>query len=298
MLASVLALLTNLKAITCYMQHNSLARLFVVLEKSHPKLQSLVIVYAFPLRISTSHSDFSGRSAGLTPPLLPKFRLLRRFAYNGPFIDNSPDFQELLSAQTVELHAIITYRGIGHYSSLFFLSTSDLRKLHLDLLIPDGDFVSQILSSSYQLEDLRLKDTLELSCVLSTVFCAHARLNSFLALRVFSFLLHDVKDGYADADLPCCGRVCTGGSRAYYVVYITSARPEYSWVQLDGLGCAPLGHQPANVQDLCVGELAIGALRYCLSHAVWSLLSWSPRPLPIHYLLFQMYMYLALRSAF
>jgi len=182
MLASALPKLINLKVFRCQMGNDALISILGVLEKSHPKLQGLVIA-------STSSS----------PPLLPALHYLTRFVYSGAGDSALVNVDGFLSAQTVALHTLVIRHSQRYPAS--FLPAGNLRNLYLTLSISSADFLSQILAHGRQLETLRLDVDLEFGCVLSTVFRAYAAPNSFPTLRKLSFVLTGAAHNFSDSDL-------------------------------------------------------------------------------------------------
>jgi len=180
MLANVLPKLTNLKVFRCHLEYDALRWLLGVLEKSHPKLQGLVI-----------------RSNCLLPAL-PSLHHLTRFVYSGA-LDRAfeSDFDGFLSSQTVALHTLVI--DLAHPYPASFLPAVHLRNLYLTLTIYNADFLSQILENGRQLEVLRLE--VNHGCVLSTVFRAHAGPHLLPSLRKFSFVLTGAISNSPDPDL-------------------------------------------------------------------------------------------------
>ncbi|KAI0262794.1 hypothetical protein BC834DRAFT_1001800 [Gloeopeniophorella convolvens] len=182
MLANVLPKLGNLKVFSCTMGNDALVPLLGILEKSHPKLQALVI-----------------ESTSSTPPPLPRLPRLNRFAYSGEGDEALNNIEGFLSTRTVALHTLVIRNCHRRYPTPF-LSTSNLRILHLSLTVQDADFVSQLLAHGQQLQSLWLEVALERGCILSTAFRAHARPGTFLALRELSVVLLNAARDHADSD--------------------------------------------------------------------------------------------------
>ncbi|KAH9993439.1 hypothetical protein BJV77DRAFT_367998 [Russula vinacea] len=182
MLASVLPKLTNLKVFRCQLGNDALISILAVLEKSHKRLQGLVIA-------STSSS----------PPPLPALHYLTRFVYSGAGDSALINVDGFLSTQTVALHTLVIRHSQRYPAS--FLPAGNLRNLYLTLSISSADFLSQMLAHGRQLETLRLDVDLEYGCVLSTVFRAYAAPNSFPTLRKLSFVLTGAAHNFTDPDL-------------------------------------------------------------------------------------------------
>jgi len=104
-----------------------------------------------------------------------------------------------LSAQTVALHTLVIRHSQRYPVS--FLPTTNLCNLYLTLGISNADFLSQLLAQGRQLENLRLEVNIEHGCMLSTVFRAYAKPNSFPTLRKLSFVLMGAANNLADPDL-------------------------------------------------------------------------------------------------
>ncbi|KAI0283543.1 hypothetical protein BC826DRAFT_192306 [Russula brevipes] len=182
MLMNVLPKLNNLEVFRCQMGNDALVSLLRVLEKSHPRLQGLVIASTSPL-----------------PPPLPALHSLTRFVYSGAGDSALTNVDGFLSTQTVALHTLVIRHSQRYPAS--FLPTSNLRNLYLTLNISNADFLSQLLAHGRQLEVLRLEVDLEHGCVLSTVFRAYAEPNTFPTLRKLSFVLTGAAHNFTDPDL-------------------------------------------------------------------------------------------------
>ena len=133
------------------------------------------------------------------PPLLPALRSLNRFVYSGENDGALLAVDGFLSTQTVALHTLVI-----HHTQIYpapFLPTSSLRNLFLTLSFCKAEFLSQLFVHGQELECLRLEVNLEHGCVLSTVFRAHAKINSFPALRKLSFVLNTAANSFSDRDL-------------------------------------------------------------------------------------------------
>jgi hypothetical protein len=182
MLATVLPKLTNLQVFRCHMSNEALGPLLGILEANHPNLRGLTIA-------STSSS----------PPLFPALRSLNRFVYSGKDDGALLAVDGFLSTQTVALHTLVI-----HHTQIYpapYLPTSSLRNLFLTLTFSKAEFLSQLLVHGQELECLRLEVNLEHGCLLSTVFRAHAKSNTFPALRKLSFVLNTAANSFSDRDL-------------------------------------------------------------------------------------------------
>jgi hypothetical protein len=144
-------------------------------------------------------SQFFRRSTNSSPPLFPALRSLNRFVYSGENNGALLTVDGFLSTQTVALHTLVIHHT--HVYPAPFLPTSSLRNLFLTLTFSKAEFLSQLFAHGQELECLRLEVNLESSCVLSTVFRAHAKSNSFPALRKLSFVLNTAATGLTDRDL-------------------------------------------------------------------------------------------------
>ncbi|KAH9067967.1 hypothetical protein EDB83DRAFT_2223030 [Lactarius deliciosus] len=182
MLATVLPKLINLKVFRCQMSSEALGPLLEILQDSHPDLRGLAIA-------STTSS----------PPPFPALRSLNRFVYSGENDGALLAVDSFLHTQTVALHTLVI-----HHTQIYpapFLPTSSLRNLFLTLSYSNAEFLSQLFAYGQELECLRLEVHLEHSCMLSTVFRANAKSNSFPALRKLSFVLNTAASGFSDRDL-------------------------------------------------------------------------------------------------
>ncbi|KAH9175716.1 hypothetical protein EDB89DRAFT_1943614 [Lactarius sanguifluus] len=182
MLATVLPKLINLKVFRCQMSSEALGPLLEILQDSHPDLRGLAIS-------STTSS----------PPPFPALRSLNRFVYCGENDGALLAVDSFLHTQTVALHTLVI-----HHTQIYpapFLPTSSLRNLFLTLSYSNAEFLSQLFAYGQELECLRLEVHLELGCMLSTVFRANAKSNSFPALRKLSFVLNTAASGFSDRDL-------------------------------------------------------------------------------------------------
>ena len=199
MLATVLPKLTNLKVFRCQMSSEALGPLLGILETNHPNLRGLAIAYAL---FSVSRSFLTAifcRTTGSSPPQFPALRSLNRFVYSGKDDDAVLAVDNFLSTQTVALHTLVI-----HHTQIYpapYLPTSSLRNLFLTLSFSKAEFLSQLLIHGQELECLRLEVKLEHGCLLSSVFRAHAKTNSFPALRKLSFVLNTAANGFSDRDL-------------------------------------------------------------------------------------------------
>jgi hypothetical protein len=201
MLATVLPKLTSLKVFRCQMSNEALGPLLGILETSHPNLRGLTIAYA--LFLVSFHSTplimIFCRSTSSSPPLFPALRSLNRFVYSGKDDGALLAVDGFLSTQTVALHTLVI-----HHTQIYpapYLPTSSLRNLFLTLTVSKAEFLSQLLVHGQELECLRLEVNLEHGCLLSTVFRAHAKSNSFPALRKLSFVLNTAVNSFSDRDL-------------------------------------------------------------------------------------------------
>ncbi|KAI0290275.1 hypothetical protein B0F90DRAFT_1825236 [Multifurca ochricompacta] len=136
---------------------------------------------------------------GSSPSPLPALHSLNHFVYSGSGDSALVNVDGFLSTQTVALHTLI----IHHFQRCpaSFLPTSTLRNLYLTFSISNADFLSQLLANGHQLESLRLEIDLGHDCVLSTVFRAHAKPNSFPAMRKLAFVLTSAAHDLVDPDL-------------------------------------------------------------------------------------------------
>ncbi|KAI9452394.1 hypothetical protein F5148DRAFT_1236194 [Russula earlei] len=182
LLAKVLPKLSNLKVFRCQLDKDALVSLLSVLEKSHPKLQGLVI-------------DLPNYCL----PPLPTFHYLTRFVSSGAIDSAGANVDSFLSAQTVALHTLAI--RLSHRPPTSFLPTGNLRNLYLTLGICDSDFLTQLLANGRQLEALRLDIKVDHGSQLSTVFRAYAGSDSLPSLRKLSFVLTTGTRNYADPDL-------------------------------------------------------------------------------------------------
>ncbi|KAI9431172.1 hypothetical protein H4582DRAFT_2010040 [Lactarius indigo] len=182
MLATVLPKLINLKVFRCQMSSEALCPLLGILQDSHPDLRGLAI--------ATTTSS---------PPSFPALRSLNRFVYSGENDGALLAVDGFLHTQTVALHTLVI-----HHTQIYpapFLPTSSLRNLFLTLTYSNPEFLSQLFAQGQELECLRLEVNLEQGCMLSTVFRANAKSNSFPALRKLSFVLNTAASGFSDWDL-------------------------------------------------------------------------------------------------
>ncbi|KAH9052724.1 hypothetical protein EDB87DRAFT_1655810 [Lactarius vividus] len=121
--------------------------------------------------LQDSHPDLRGLAIATTtssPPSFPALRSLNRFVYSGENDGALLAVDGFLHTQTVALHTL---------------------------------FLSQLFAHGQELECLRLEVHLELGCILSTVFRANAKSNSFPALRKLSFVLNTAASGFSDREL-------------------------------------------------------------------------------------------------
>jgi hypothetical protein len=139
------------------------------------------------------------RSTSSSPPPLPALHYLTRFVYSGAGDSALVNVDNFLSTQTFALHTLVIRHSQRYPAS--FLPTGHLRNLYLTLSISSADFLSQLLLHGRQLETLRLEVDLDHGCVLSTVFRAYAKPNSFPVLRRLSFVLTGAAHNFADPDL-------------------------------------------------------------------------------------------------
>ncbi|KAH9034270.1 hypothetical protein EDB85DRAFT_1948637 [Lactarius pseudohatsudake] len=142
---------------------------------------------------------FSLRSTTSSPPPFPALRSLNRLVYCGENDGALLAVDSFLHTQTVALHTLVI-----HHTQIYpapFLPTSSLRNLFLTLSYSNAEFLSQLFAYGQELECLRLEVHLELGCMLSTVFRANAKSNSFPSLRKLSFVLNTAASGFSDRDL-------------------------------------------------------------------------------------------------
>jgi hypothetical protein len=139
------------------------------------------------------------RSTSSCPPQFPALRSLNRFVYSGENDGALFAVDRFLSTQTVALHTLVIHHTQPYPAQ--FLPTTSLRNLFLTLTFSNAEFLSQLLVHGQELECVRLEVLLEHGCMLSTVFRAHAKPNSFPALRKLSFILNTAATGFTDRDL-------------------------------------------------------------------------------------------------
>ncbi len=153
-----------------------------------------------PPRLDAPFSlTLSCRSTSSSPPTFPALRSLNRLVYSGENDGALLAVDGFLSTQTVALHTLVV-----HHTQIYptpFLPTTSLRNLFLTLSFSNAEFLAQLFAHGQELECLRLEVHLELGCVLSTVFRAHANSHWFPALRKLSFVLNTAASGFSDWDL-------------------------------------------------------------------------------------------------
>jgi hypothetical protein len=147
--------------------------------------------------LSLPHSTHNiHRSTSRSPPPLPRFDLLNRFAFRSDNEDEDiiPDIQILLTTATraVALRTLIINNRFAQFPDSP-LSMDNLCNLHLCLTIPGPMCLMQLLESGQQLETLRL-DIRSDGGALSSAFRSHSLPGSFPKLREFSFIPLDASE--------------------------------------------------------------------------------------------------------
>ncbi|KAI0056851.1 hypothetical protein BV25DRAFT_1903028 [Artomyces pyxidatus] len=180
MLSNVLPRLINLEAFGCTMGNQAIMPLLQILETHHPKLRSLIL-----------------DSTAFTPPSLPSLSHLTRFVYNG-VAEEMPNLQTFFLGRTVALHTLSIHNaGKGYPAGI--VSLSNLTVLELSVKFENANVLSDLLTHSQQLKTLRLACNVDINCVLSSSFRAHAA--ALPSLSEFAFDLGLAPRHLPDPDL-------------------------------------------------------------------------------------------------